>query len=185
MSTMIRGERVTRWMAPMVALLTAAPLGAQPTQADVALDFFRSGGAYCFRIAPIGVALSEETAWTIMLLTSAANRKTAFKIRQLDPGATGIRGQRLKDVGLDVTAVWRSDRIREDFFARFAKGIAEHELRARIVTISPGNLGQLISPRDRAELYLKFSERGSTIAFDKAPDLEAAGLARYSEYLPD
>jgi hypothetical protein len=120
-----------------------------------------------------------------MLLTSAANHKTAFKIRELDAGATGLRGQRLKDVGQDVTFVWRSDRIREDFFARFAKGIAQHELRARIVRISPGNLAQLTSGPARADLYLKFSERGSTVAFDKAQDLEAAELAQYSEYLPD
>jgi hypothetical protein len=76
-------------MAIVVGLLTALPPGAQ-AQADVALDFFRGGGAYCFRIAPVGVALSEETEWTIMLLTSAANRKTAFKIRQLDAGASYI-----------------------------------------------------------------------------------------------
>jgi hypothetical protein len=175
---------VTRRIALVVGLLTAAPVAAQ-TQADVALNFFRAGGAYCFRIAPAGVALSEETEWTVMLLTSASNRKTAFKIRELDAGATGLRGQRLKDVGQDVTGVWRSDRVREDFFAGFARGIADHELRARVVRVSPGNLAQLTSGRARAELYLKFSERGSTVAFDKSEDLEAAELAQYSEYLPD
>jgi hypothetical protein len=184
MRMMIRNNRVALWLAMAVGLLSAVPLDAQ-TQADVALSFFRAGGAYCFRIAPIGVALSDETEWTIMLLTSASNRKTAFKIRVLDPGATGLGGQRLKDAGMDVTGVWRSDRVREDFFARFAKGIAEHELRARVVRITPGNLAQLTSGRARAELYLKFSERGSTVAFDKVQDLEAAELAQYSEYLPD
>jgi hypothetical protein len=171
-------------MATAVGLLAAAPVAAQ-TQADVALSFFRAGGAYCFRIAPLDVALSEETEWTIMLLTSASNHKTTFKIRELDAGATGLRGQRLRDMGQDVTGVWHSDRIREDFFARFAKGIAEHELRAGVVRISPGDLAQLTSGRARAELYLKFSERGSTVAFDKTQDLEAAELAQYSEYLPD
>jgi hypothetical protein len=151
----------------------------------VALSFFRVGGAYCFRIAPVGVALCEETEWTIMLLTSASNRKTTFKIREVDAGASGLRGQRLKDVGVDVTSVWRSDRIREDFFTRFAKGIADHELRARVVRISPGNLAQLTSGRQRAEFYLKFSERGSPVAFDNTPDLQAGELAQYSEYLPD
>ena len=177
-------DRIALWIAMAVGLLAAVPVEAQ-TQADVALNFFRAGGAYCFRIAPIGVALSDETEWTIMLLTSASNRKTAFKIRELDAGATGLRGQRLKDAGQDVTGVWRSERVREDFFARFAKGIAEHELRAQVVHISPGNLAQLTSGRARAELYLKFSERGSTVAFDKVEDLEAAELAQYSEYLPD
>ena len=181
---MIGQARVTRSGVALAALLAVVPATAQ-TQADVALNFFRAGGAYCFRIAPPGVALSEEPEWTIMLLTSASNRKTAFKIRELDPGATGLRGPRLKDVGLDVTAVWRSDRLREDFFARFAKGISDHELRARIVRISPGNLGQLAPGPARAELYLKFSDRGSTVAFDKTQDLEAAELAQYSEYLPD
>src|SRR6476646_7860490 len=175
---------MTRLLTAVVALLTAVPMAAQ-TQADVALSFFRAGGAYCFRIAPLGVALSEETEWTIMLLTSASNHKTAFKIRELDAGATGLRGQRLKDAGQDVTGVWRSDRLREDFFARFAKGIAEHELRARVVRISPGTLAQLTSGRARADLYLKFSVRGSTVAFDKVEDLEAPELAQYSEYLPD
>lgn len=181
---MIREDRIMLWIAMTVGLLAAVPVAAQ-TQADTALNFFRGGGAYCFRIAPAGVALSDETEWTIMLLTSASNRKTAFKIRELDAGATGLRGQRLKDVGLDVTSVWRSDRVREDFFARFAKGIDEHELRARVVRISPGNLAQITSGRARAELYLKFSERGTTVAFDTARDLEAAELAQYSEYLPD
>ena len=181
---MIKRDRMTLWIVTVMGLL-AAVSGAAQTQADVALNFFRAGGAYCFRIAPLGVALSEETEWTIMLLTSGSNHKTTFKIRELDAGATGLRGQRLKDVGQDVTGVWRSDRIREDFFARFASGIAEHELRARVVRISPGNLAQLTSGRARAELYLKFSERGSIIAFDKAPDLEAVELAQYSEYLPD
>ena len=181
---MIGDRRVTLPAALVLVLLAALPAAAQ-TQADVALSFFRAGGAYCFRIAPAGMALSEETEWTVMLLTSASNHKTAFKIRELDAGATGLRGQRLKDMGQDVTAVWRSERIRDDFFARFAKGIADHELRARIVRISPGNLAQLTSERARAELYLKFSERGSTVAFDKTTDLEPAELAQYAEYLPD
>jgi hypothetical protein len=167
-----------------VALLAAVPVGAQ-TQADVALSFFRAGGAYCFRLAPLGVALSEETEWTIMVLTSASNHKTAFKIRELDAGPTGLRGQRLKDMGSDVTAVWRSDRLREDFFDRFAKGITGHELRARVVRLSPANVAQLTSGRARADLYLKFSERGSIVAFDKAPDLEANEFAQYAEYVPD
>src|SRR5437879_6334119 len=131
MSPMIGRARLTLLMATVAGLLAALPVAGQ-TQADVALSFFRAGGAYCFRIAPLGVALSEETQWTIMLLTNASNRKTAFKIRELDAGATGLRGQRLKDMGQDVTAVWRSDRVREDFFAGFAKGIGEHALRARI-----------------------------------------------------
>src|SRR5215471_9800960 len=114
---------MTRLLAVVVALLSAVPFFPQ-TQADVALGFFRAGGAYCFRIAPLGVALSEETEWTVMVLTSASNHKTTFKIRELDAGPTGLRGQRLKDMGSDVTDVWRSDRLREDFFARFAKGIA-------------------------------------------------------------
>jgi hypothetical protein len=175
---------MTRLLTVVVALLTALPVAAQ-TQADVALSFFRAGGAYCFRIAPLGVALSEETEWTVMVLTSASNHKTAFKIRELDAGPTGLRGRSLKDMGSDVTGVWRSDRLRDEFFERFAKGIADHELRARVVRISPANLAQLTSGRARADLYLKFSERGSTVAFDKAPDLEAKEFAQYSEYLPD
>jgi hypothetical protein len=181
---MIRGDRRIRLLAVVVAVLAAVPVAAQ-TQTDVALSFFRAGGAYCFRIAPLGVALSEETEWTVMVLTSAANHKTVFKIRELDAGPTGLRGQRLKDMGSDVTDVWRSERLREDFFDRFAKGIADHELRARVVRISPGNLAQLTSARARADLYLKFSERGSIVAFGKAQDLDPAELAQYSEYLPD
>jgi hypothetical protein len=179
------GDRRATLRAALVLVVLAVLSAAAQTQSDVALSFFRAGGAYCFRIAPTGVALSEETEWTIMLLTSASNNKTAFKIRELDAGATGLRGQRLKDMGQDVTGVWRSDRLRDDFFTRFAKGIADHELRARIVRISPGNLAQLSSERARAELYLKFSERGSTVAFDKTKDLEPAELAQYAEYLPD
>jgi hypothetical protein len=87
---MIRDDRVMRFLAVVVAVLAAVPVAAQ-TQADVALSFFRAGGAYCFRIAPLGVALSEETEWTVMVLTSASNHKTVFKIRELDPGPTGLR----------------------------------------------------------------------------------------------
>src|SRR5215470_1465240 len=112
---MIRDDRVTRSLLVVVALLAALPAAAQ-TQADVALSFFRAGGAYCFRIAPLGVALSEETEWTVMVLTSASNHKTVFKMRELDAGTTGLRGGRLKDMGSDVTAVWRSDRLRDEFF---------------------------------------------------------------------
>ena len=177
-------NRLTLSIAMVLGLIAGVPAAAQ-TQADVALNFFRAGGAYCFRIAPPGVAFSEETEWTIMLLTSASNHKTSFRIREVDAGATGLRGQQLKDIGLDVTGVWRSDRIREDFFARFAEGMAGNQLRARVVRISPANLAQLTSARDRAELYLKFSERGSAVAFDKARDLQAAELAQYADYLPD
>jgi len=106
---------MTRLLTAVVALLTALPVAAQ-TQADVALSFFRAGGAYCFRIAPLGVALSEETEWTVMVLTSASNHRTAFKIRELDAGPTGLRGRSLKDMGSDVTGVWRSDRLRDEFF---------------------------------------------------------------------
>ncbi len=181
---MIPRVRASLWAALVVFQLAASSTLAQ-TQADVALSFFRAGGAYCFRLAPAGVALSEETEWTVMVLTSAANRKSTFKIRELDPGNTGLRGQRLKAMGEDVTGVWRSDRVREDFFERFAKGIADGMLRARVVRISPGNLAELTSDRARAELYLKFSGRGSNVAFGDARDLDAAEFAQYAEHLPD
>ncbi len=174
---------MSAWMA-LASIHRPAPAGSQ-TKVDSALAFFRAGGAYCLRVTPPGVALSEEAEWTVMVLTSAANRKTVFKIRELDPGNTGLRGGRLRAMGEDVTDVWKLDRVRQDFFERFARGIADRELRASVVRISPGNLATLTSGPARAELYLKFSGRGSRVAFGSANDLEAGQLAEYADYLPD
>jgi hypothetical protein len=53
------------------------------------------------------------------------------------------------------------------------------------VKAGPANLGQLASDRERADVYLKFADRGTRIAFDKAPDLTAEEFGQYSEHFPD
>jgi hypothetical protein len=172
-------------LAVAVLACVASPRAAGDGLVDAALRFYDAGGAYCFRLAPGGVAMAEETAWTIMVLTSATNGKKAFKIRELDAGRSGFSGRTLKAFGDVVTRVWRGDRDRAEFFERFAAGITAGRLRARVVRIQPENLASLTTDRDRAELYLTFSERGSRVSFDGAPDLTAADLGAYAEYFPD
>ena len=166
----------------LVALLP--PWASAQSDADAALRFLRAGGAYCFRVAPEGVALSEETEWTLMLLTGVSNRKNTFRIRTVDPGPTRLSGQALAEVGEAVTGVWRQDSIREEFMDRFAAGISGKTLRARVVKIAPSNLARM-EPRERAERYLEFADRGSRVSFDKTPDLTADEFRRYATYFPD
>jgi hypothetical protein len=173
------------WLCLAFLATGAASASAQQTQVDRALTFFRQGGAYCFRVAPEGVAMAEEQEWTIMLLTSKSSRKDAFKIRQLDSGTSRLRGAALRSMGEAVTGVWRNDASREEFFARFGMGIEAGVLRARVVRIRPNNLAQLTSDRARAELYLQWSDRGSSVAFKGVPDLTAEEFAQYSSYFPD
>lgn len=123
-------------LAVLLMALTSPPAGAQ-SQADIAMKFFLQGGAYCFRLAPEGVNLSEQAEWTIMFLTGRPTTKNTFRIRSVDPGPTRLRGRVLTDVGLAVTAVWRQDGIRAEFFDRFAEGIAGKTLRARVLTMTP------------------------------------------------
>lgn len=172
-------------LAVAVVALVGSLRAAGDGLVDAALRFYSDGGAYCFRLAPAGVAMAEETAWTVMVLTSATNGRKAFKIRELDAGRSGYQGDTLKAFGEAVTGVWRVDRDRAEFFERFAAGITAGRLRARVVRIQPENLASLTTDRERAELYLKFSERGSRVSFEGAPDLAAAALGAYAEYFPD
>ncbi len=159
------------------------PLNAQ-SELDVAMRFFKQGGAYCFRLAPEGESLSDETSWTVMVLTGAANSKNEFRIRTMDPGGTGVSGTPLKNIGLSITSIWRRDRLRDEFFEQFAAGITARTVRARIVTLSPPKLAEM-NPRGRAELYLKFADGGSRVDFRKSPDLTADQFLAYQTYLPD
>lgn len=169
-----------------LALAVAMPLPASAQgQVDAAIRFYSAGGSYCFRVVPPGVALSQETEWTVMVLTSASNRQNTFKIRDVAPGTTGLRGAALSAAGMTANGVWRLDSEREEFFKKFAAGIDAGALRARVVKAGPPNLAQLTSDRERAEVYLKFADRGSRISFDKVPDLTAEELGRYADYFPD
>jgi hypothetical protein len=151
---------------------------------DVAMEFFRDGGAYCFRLAPEGTNLSEETDWTVMMLTGGGNRRNEFRIRSMDPGATRLSGKALTDVGLAITSIWRRDRIRDEFFERFAVAITGGLLRARVVTLSPPGLSGM-TLRERAETYLKFADKGSKVDFSKSSDLTAEKLLSYQTYAID
>lgn len=42
-----------------------------------------------------------------------------------------------------------------------------------------------MSPRQRAELYLKFADRGTKIVFDKAPELTPDEFKAFVDYVPD
>lgn len=168
-----------------VLLLLLTSRMAAESQAGTAVRFFREGGSYCFRVAPEGVAMAEETEWTVMVLTSADNGKKTFRIREIDPGRSGFMGATLRAMGEVVTGVWRADRTRAEFFEAFAAEITAGRLRASVVRIHPNNLERLTSDRERAELYLAFSGRGARVSFDKAPDLSASEFAQYAGYFPD
>ena len=165
-------------------LLTGSRVAAQ-SAVDAALSFYSHGGAYCFRVAPFGTALSEEREWTVMMLTSASNHHNSFRIRSVDPGETGLHGSGLMTAGRFANDVWKFDGTRAEFFERFADGIREGQLRARVVKAGPANLPQITSERERAELYLKFADKGSRVSFDKVPDLTADEFMQYAEYFPD
>jgi hypothetical protein len=168
-------------------LFLATTLSTLSAQGSVqrTLDFYSGGGSYCFRVVPAEVPLSSEDEWTVMVLTSASNAKTSFKIRAVDAGKSGISGSDLTTMGMTVNGVWRSDRDRAEFFEKFAEGIRAGTLRAKVVQIRPKELNRLKSDRERADVYLKFADRGSSVAFDKAPDLTAEEFGRYAEYYPD
>jgi hypothetical protein len=176
--------RRTCWLCAVFFVIVHVAVSAQ-SQADRALTFFRQGGAYCFRLAPEGVAMAEEKEWTVMLLTSTSNQKDTFKIRQIDRGTSRLQGSALKSVGESVTGVWRNEATRAEFFERFGLGIEAGTLRARVVRVRPNNLDQLTSDRARAELYLQWSDRGSTVVFKGVPDLTADEFAEYLSYFPD
>lgn len=171
-------------VALVLALLPFAAGVVAQTETDIAISFFSAGGAYCFRLAPEGTSLSDETTWTVMMLTGTVNNKMSCRIRSVEPGATRIRGDALTNVGLAVTTVWRRERSREEFFERFAAGLSDGKLRARIVTLAPPGL-EGMTTMQRADLYLRFADRGTRVEFDKAPDLTAPQLLEYQTFLPD
>jgi len=170
--------------AALLVLMVAASASAQNV-VDAALSFYAKGGAYCFRVAPLGTALSEESEWTVMVLTSSSNHRNTFRIRSVDAGDTGLNGSGLMSAGRLANDVWKFDGTRADFFQRFAEGIRSKKLRARVVKAGPPNLPEVASERERAELYLKFADKGTKVSFDKVPDLTPEEFQQYSEYFPD
>lgn len=166
-------------------LLTSATVASAQSAVDAALAFYAKGGAYCFRVAPLGTALSEETEWTVMLLTSTSNRRQSFRIRSVDPGETGLSKSGLMTAGRLANDVWKFDGTRADFFERFAQGIRDRKLRARVVNAGPPDLASIASERERAEVYLTFADKGTKVSFDKVPDLTAEQFLAYSEHFPD
>ena len=169
----------------VVALLAAAGSASAQTSVDMALSFYENGGAYCFRVAPEGTSLAEEREWTVMVLTSASNHHNTYRIRSVDPGATGLSGSGLQSAGRFANDVWKFEGTRNTFFQRFAEGIRKHTLRARVVKAGPPALAQAASDRERAELYLRFADKGSKVSFDKVPDLSPDEFQQFSEFLPD
>jgi hypothetical protein len=173
-------------MAALCLALAVAAATAASAQTDVdqALNFFKGGGAYCFRLVPEGVNMSDETEWTVMVLSGGPMKDDTFRIRMLEPGKTGMKGNALKEAGAAVTGVWRLDSRRAEFFERFAGGIDDGTLRARIVTIAPDGLAEA-TPNARAERYLRFADRGLKVSFKGVPDLTADAFRKYESYFPD
>jgi hypothetical protein len=176
--------RVRAALAACVLLATPS-LGAAQTAVDMAIAFYEKGGAYCFRIAPFGVGLSEETEWTVMMLTSKSNRQNTFRIRSVDAGETGVTRSGLQTLGLLANDVWKFDGTRSEFFERFAEGIRDGQLRARVVKLVPPRLSRASTERERADIYLDFADRGSKVSFDKVPDLTPEEFQAYSEHFID
>jgi hypothetical protein len=179
---------LNRTVAPVLAALLVvlvAPLVTAQNAVDAALSFYTKGGAYCFRIAPFGTALAEESEWTVMVLTAARNHRNTYRIRSVDPGETGLSGSGLLTAGRLANDVWKFDGSRADFFQRFAEGIKAGKLRARVVKTGPSNLPDITSERERAELYLKFADKGTKVSFDKVGDLTPDEFQQFSEFFPD
>ena len=107
------------------------------------------------------------------------------RIRSVDPGATGLSGSGLQSAGRFANDVWKFEGTRNTFFQRFAEGIRKHTLRARVVKAGPPALAQAASDRERAELYLRFADKGSKVSFDKVPDLTPDQFQQFLEYVPD
>ncbi len=170
--------------ALLIVLLGGASASAQ-SAVDIALSFYAKGGAYCFRVAPFGTALSEETEWTVMVLTAAANHRNTYRIRSVEGGETGLSGSGLLTAGRLANDVWKFDGSRAEFFQRFGDGIKAGTLRARVVKAGPANLPQIASERERAELYLKYADKGTKVSFDRAADLTPEEFQQYAEYFPD
>ena len=176
---------LARALALCVLLGLASTASAQPAAVDSALAFYSRGGTYCFRVAPSGIALSEESEWTVMMLTAASNHHNTFRIRSVDPGDTGLSGSGLLTAGRFANDVWKFAGTRAEFFERFAEGIRDKRLRARVVKLGPATMGEASSERARAELYLKFADKGSKVSFDKVPDLTPEQFLEFSEHIPD
>ncbi len=176
---------LARALGMWLLLGLASTMSAQPAVIDSALAFYSKGGTYCFRVAPSGTALSEETEWTVMMMTAASNHHNSFRIRSVDPGDTGLSGSGLLTAGRFANDVWKFDGTRTDFFERFAEGIRDKRLRARVVKIGPPALAQASTERERAELYLQFADKGSKVSFDKVPDLTPEQFLQFSEHIPD
>jgi len=174
-----------RAVGVLLMVLASTPPASAQNAVDSAMSFYSKGGAYCFRVAPFGVALSEEREWTVMVLTSAANHHNTFRIRTVDAGDTGLSGSGLQTAGRLANDVWKFDGSRSDFFQRFSDGIRTGKLRARVVKAGPPNLAQIPSERERAELYLKFADKGTKVSFESVDDLSAEEFGKYSEYFPD
>ena len=174
-----------RAVGALLLVLVATTTASAQNAVDSALSFYSKGGAYCFRVAPFGIPLSEETEWTVMLLTSAANHHNTFRIRSVDAGDTGLNGSGLQTAGRLANDVWKFDGSRSDFFQRFSEGIRKGKLRARVVKAGPPNLAQISSERERAELYLKFADKGTKVSFESVADLSPEEFGRYLEYFPD
>ncbi|MGE0450959.1 MAG: hypothetical protein AB7Q29_15410 [Vicinamibacterales bacterium] len=173
--------------AVLAIVVLGASVGSGSAQplVDAAMAFYERGGAYCFRVAPFGVSLAEEGEWTVMLLTSTSNTRQTFRIRSVDPGDSGLKGSALRDAGRVANEVWKADRTREAFLERFAQGMRRGSLRARVVNAAPPNLAQVESDRARADLYLRFADRGSKVSFERVPDLSPGDLQQYEDYFPD
>jgi hypothetical protein len=167
------------------AVLAAPSIAAAQSAVDSAVDFYLKGGAYCFRIAPFGVGLSEETEWTVMMLTSKENRQNTFRIRSVDAGETGVTKSGLQTLGRLANEVWKFDGSRSEFFERFSHGIRDGRLRARVVKLVPPRLARASTERERADVYLDFADRGSKVSFDKAPDLTPDEFQTYAEHFID
>ena len=174
-----------RAVGALLLVLASTPPASAQNAVDSALSFYSKGGAYCFRVAPFGIALSEEREWTVMLLTSSANHHNTFRIRSVDAGETGLNGSGLQTAGRLANDVWKFDGSRSDFFQRFSDGIRKGKLRARVVKAGPPNLAQISSERERAEMYLKFADKGTKVSFESVADLSPEEFGKYLEYFPD
>lgn len=99
-----------------------------------AIQFYREGGSFSFRLAPQGTA-AGGTTWTILMLTSASNKAPVFRYGAVELG----KGSSLNPIGagLNVQIVMNHLENRRELFKRIASDIEKKALRAIVVTTQP------------------------------------------------
>jgi len=133
------GVRLGRLVLPtLVSMLLVLPASSDGEERfsdqdyDVALDFFRGGGAWAFRLLPSSEP-DKETTWSVLLLCSKGSDITSFTLgaTQLGPKSSIASARKI----LDLYSADRSTMV--EFLRRYAELIDTGEVEARLLAVAP------------------------------------------------